>query len=122
MKAQALRDCSSMGYMSAKKHLEINPEHKVMVHPKEMLPAEGEANEISKDAIDLLFSTALLHSGFTLDDHKTYANKILELINVCLDIPEEETMKENEKAISGGGDAAGLVEAGDDGTSVEEIN
>merc|ERR1712179_53981 len=30
MKAQALRDTSTMGYMSAKKHLEINPDHSVM--------------------------------------------------------------------------------------------
>lgn len=27
MKAQALRDNSTMGYMMAKKHLEINPDH-----------------------------------------------------------------------------------------------
>merc|ERR1719166_871028 len=30
MKAQALRDTSTMGYMSAKKHLEINPDHSVV--------------------------------------------------------------------------------------------
>lgn len=30
MKAQALRDSSTMGYMAAKKHLEINPDHSVV--------------------------------------------------------------------------------------------
>merc|ERR1712080_791615 len=30
MKAQALRDTSTMGYMAAKKHLEINPDHRIM--------------------------------------------------------------------------------------------
>merc|ERR1711872_854450 len=30
MKAQALRDTSTMGYMAAKKHLEINPDHRIV--------------------------------------------------------------------------------------------
>merc|ERR1711912_124561 len=34
MKAQALRDTSTMGYMAAKKHLEINPEHTIMTSLK----------------------------------------------------------------------------------------
>merc|ERR1712183_574934 len=30
MKAQALRDTSTMGYMAAKKHLEVNPDHSIV--------------------------------------------------------------------------------------------
>merc|ERR1711910_236138 len=35
MKAQALRDTSTMGYMAAKKHLEINPDHSIVANLKE---------------------------------------------------------------------------------------
>jgi molecular chaperone HtpG len=35
MKAQALRDPSTMGYMAAKKHLEINPDHKIIQQLRE---------------------------------------------------------------------------------------
>merc|ERR1712012_1508247 len=33
MKAQALRDTSTMGYMAAKKHLEVNPDHSILENP-----------------------------------------------------------------------------------------
>merc|ERR1712212_849411 len=47
MKAQALRDTSTMGYMAAKKHLEINPEHTIKI--------EADKNDKSiKDLIVLL--------------------------------------------------------------------
>nr|CDS28182.1 heat shock protein 71 kDa protein [Hymenolepis microstoma] len=122
MKAQALRDSSTMGYMSAKKHLEINPDHKVMIRLKEMLSADGEPNKICKDLINMLFSTALLTSGFTLEDPKAHANKIHELISMCLEIPEDETMRDvaEDKAASEG--TAAPVEAGDDGNAMEEVD
>ncbi|VDO09207.1 unnamed protein product [Rodentolepis nana] len=122
MKAQALRDSSTMGYMSAKKHLEINPDHKVMIRLKEMLSADGEPNKICKDLINMLFSTALLTSGFTLEDPKAHANKIHELISMCLEIPEDETMKDvaEDKTASDGTSAP--VEAGDDGNAMEEVD
>merc|ERR1711954_513922 len=66
MKAQALRDTSTMGYMAAKKHLEINPDHAIVENLRQR--AEADKNDKSvKDLVMLLFETALLSSGFALE-------------------------------------------------------
>ncbi|VEL30889.1 unnamed protein product [Protopolystoma xenopodis] len=89
MKAQALRDTSTMGYMAAKKHLEVNPHHKIMTALKASLESD-ESNKMAKDLILMLFETSLLSSGFTLDDPKIFANRIHQLVSMCLDIPADE--------------------------------
>merc|ERR1712062_426334 len=66
MKAQALRDTSTMGYMAAKKHLEINPDHSIVENLRQR--AEADKNDKSvKDLVLLLFETSLLSSGFSLE-------------------------------------------------------
>merc|ERR1712176_1679577 len=40
MKAQALRDTSTMGYMAAKKHLEINPDHSIIEQLRQKVEAD----------------------------------------------------------------------------------
>merc|ERR1712025_574133 len=50
MKAQALRDTSTMGYMAAKKHLEINPDHAIV----ENLRQRAEADKNDKSVKDLV--------------------------------------------------------------------
>merc|ERR1712203_1201416 len=40
MKAQALRDTSTMGYMAAKKHLEINPDHSIVENLRQRAEAD----------------------------------------------------------------------------------
>lgn len=40
MKAQALRDSSTMGYMAAKKHLEINPDHPIIENLRQKADAD----------------------------------------------------------------------------------
>ena len=83
MKSQALRDNSTMGYMTAKKHLEINPVHPIIETLRQK--AEADKNDKAvKDLVILLFETALLSSGFTLEDPQTHANRIYRMIKLGL--------------------------------------
>merc|ERR1712129_31497 len=79
MKAQALRDTSTMGYMAAKKHMEINPEHAIIENLRQR--AEADKNDKSvKDLVMLLFETGLLSSGFSLEDPAVHAQRIHRMI------------------------------------------
>eukprot|EP00056_Hartaetosiga_gracilis_P003679 m.65942 g.65942 ORF g.65942 m.65942 type:complete len:719 (+) comp11541_c0_seq1:154-2310(+) len=100
MKAQALRDTSTMGYMAAKKHLEINPEHPIVKSLNEKV-TEDENDKAVKDLVNLLFETSLLTSGFSLEDASTHASRIHRMIKLGLGIgegDEEEEAEEEEKA------------------------
>merc|ERR1711892_264887 len=89
MKAQALRDTSTMGYMAAKKHMEINPDHSIIENLRQR--AEADKNDKSvKDLVMLLFETGLLSSGFSLEDPQVHAQRIHRMIKLGLGIDEED--------------------------------
>jgi len=89
MKAQALRDTSTMGYMAAKKHLEINPDHSIIESLR--TKADADKNDKSvKDLVLLLFETALLASGFALEDPAVHSQRIHRMIKLGLGIEEDE--------------------------------
>ncbi|XP_012693670.2 heat shock protein HSP 90-alpha 1 [Clupea harengus] len=91
MKSQALRDNSTMGYMTAKKHLEINPTHPIVETLR--VKAEADKNDKAvKDLVILLFETALLSSGFTLEDPQTHANRIYRMIKLGLGIDDDDAI------------------------------
>ncbi|CAF0708962.1 unnamed protein product [Brachionus calyciflorus] len=89
MKAQALRDSSTMGYMAAKKHLEINPDHPIVKSLKTKVDADKNDKSV-KDLVILLFETSLLSSGFSLENPQTHAERIFRMIKMGLGIDEEE--------------------------------
>jgi len=89
MKAQALRDTSTMGYMAAKKHLEINPEHSIIDTLRQKADADKNDKSV-KDLVMLLFESSLLSSGFSLEDPGVHAGRIYRMIKLGLGIDEEE--------------------------------
>merc|ERR1711948_142008 len=89
MKAQALRDTSTMGYMAAKKHLEINPDHSIVENLRQRVEADKSDKSV-KDLVMLLFETALLSSGFSLEDPQVHAQRIHRMVKLGLGIDEDE--------------------------------
>merc|ERR1711934_316691 len=89
MKAQALKDTSTMGYMAAKKHLEINPDHVIVEQLRQKVEADKNDKSV-KDLVMLLYEPSLLASGFTLEDPGTHATRIHRMIKLGLGFDGED--------------------------------
>merc|ERR1739838_193789 len=119
MKAQALRDTSTLGYMAAKKQLEINPEHGIIENLRQR--AEADKNDKSvKDLVMLLFETGLLSSGFSLEDPQIHAQRIHRMIKLGLGIEDDDG--DVEDAAADDMDMPPLEGDAEDASRMEEVD
>lgn len=138
MKAQAFADPESFSYMTPKsKIMELNPNHPVV---KEMLAMAERGNEEDRvtEMGHLIYDTALIESGFLMNENTAYAKRMYkwigESVGVEADAPieefelEEEIDDENSDSKGVGEDAKedgditgdGRVEEGDAGSGKSE--
>jgi len=75
--------------MVSKKTLELNPQHQIVEELRKKADAD-QSDKTVKDLVWLMYETAILTSGFTLDEPQNFASRIHRMIKLGLSIFEQD--------------------------------
>ena len=81
IKAQALRDATSMMMVPSKKIMELNPQHLLVRQLRDAAQKDDDVHKrVCSDLSWVMYETALLTSGFTLDNPSAFAGRVHRLV------------------------------------------
>merc|ERR1712048_1058785 len=84
MKSQAFSDAKKSSYLFSQKTMEINPRHPIIRELNKRVSGDGEVSEEVKDLALVLLDTALLNSGFHMEDSKDFAARMYRVMKAGL--------------------------------------
>merc|ERR1712151_919636 len=107
MKSQAFSDAKKSSHLFPKKTMEINPRHPIIVELNNRVSGEGEVSDEVNDLAMVLLDTALLNSGFHMEDSADFSARMYRVIQAGLglesldleehvEIPEEPETEEDD--------------------------
>jgi len=88
MKSQAFSDQQKAMFMMSKKTMEINPRHPILAKLLEKVKGEEKDSSENKDLAWLLYDTALLNSGFSMEDSQEFARRMFRLMQRGLELED----------------------------------
>ncbi|XP_073118950.1 endoplasmin homolog isoform X1 [Henckelia pumila] len=95
MQSQTLSDANKQAYMRGKRVLEINPRHPIIKELRELVVKDPE-DESVKQTAQLVYQTALMESGFILNDPKDFASRIYSSVKNSLKISPDAVVEEED--------------------------
>jgi len=118
MQSQAFADNKRTSYLVSKKTMEINPRHPIIIELKKRAE-ESPDDDDTKDLANLMYDTALINSGFQMDDATGFANRMYKLFKAGLSLdslelaPEIEVPDDDAEDDSGVDEEAAVIEDDD---------
>merc|ERR1711871_992590 len=95
MQSQAFADNKRTSYLVSKKTMEINPRHPIIIELKKRAEENPDSDD-TKDLAQLMYDTALINSGFQMDDATGFANRMYKLFKAGLSLDSLELAPELE--------------------------
>ncbi|MCO5580169.1 hypothetical protein L7F22_034036 [Adiantum nelumboides] len=96
MQSQTLSDASKQTYMRGKRVLEINPRHPIIKELRERVALDSEDSTAQQTA-KLIYQTALIESGFFLEDPKEFASRVYSVMKTTLNVSPDAVVEEEDE-------------------------